>query len=33
MLFFQLLSRYEHPATILTSNKGFGGWARSSEIM
>ena len=27
MLFFQLLSRrYEHPSTILTSNKGFEDW-------
>jgi transposase len=32
MLFFQLLSRYEHPATILTSNKGFGGWVELTRF-
>jgi hypothetical protein len=33
MLFFQLLTRcYEHASTILTSNKGFEEWAKSSAM-
>jgi len=31
VLFFQLMNRrYEHASTVLTSNKGFEEWARSS---